>query len=35
LGWLGRSLVAALLAPTDEPGAWRVRDVLMRALRTG
>lgn len=33
LGYLGRTLVAALLVPIREPGAWRVRDVLRRALR--
>jgi MFS family permease len=32
LGWLGRTLVAALLVPIREPGAWRVREVLRRAL---
>ena len=31
VGWLGRSLVAALLVPLEEPGAARVRD-MFRAL---
>lgn len=34
LGWVGRTLVAALLVPLDEPGAWRVPDVLKHGLRT-
>jgi MFS family permease len=33
LGWLARSLVAALLVPIEEPGAWRVRDVLKLLVR--
>jgi Na+/melibiose symporter-like transporter len=33
LGWLGRTLVAALLVPIDEPGAWRVRELLAHGLR--
>ena len=33
LGWLGRTLVAALLVPIDEPGAWRVRDVVALGFR--
>lgn len=28
LGWVGRTLVAALLVPIEEPGAWRVREML-------
>jgi len=33
VGWLGRTLVAALLAPIEEPGAWRVRDLAARGVR--
>jgi MFS family permease len=33
LGWLGRTLVAALLVPIDEPGAWRVRDAVAHGVR--
>ena len=33
LGWLGRTLVAALLVPIEEPGAWRVRDMLVYGAR--
>jgi MFS family permease len=33
VGWLGRTLVAALLAPIEEPGAWRVRDLAARGIR--
>ncbi len=33
LGWLGRTLVAGLLAPIEEPGAWRVRDLAARGMR--
>lgn len=32
LGWIGRTLVAALLVPIEEPGAWRVRDLVARSL---
>jgi MFS family permease len=31
LGWFGRTLVGALLVPIEEPGAWRIRDLVMRA----
>jgi MFS family permease len=34
LGWLGRTLVAALLVPIEEPGAWRVRDAATQAVRS-
>jgi MFS family permease len=30
-GWLGRTLVVALLAPLEEPGAQRLRDIVNRA----
>jgi len=33
VGWLGRTLVAALLVPIDEPGAWRVRDLVALSVR--
>jgi hypothetical protein len=33
LGWLARSLVVALLMPIEEPGAWRVRDMLAHGVR--
>jgi MFS family permease len=33
LGWLGRTLVAALLVPIEEPGAWRVRDFIALGAR--
>ena len=33
LGWLGRTLVAALLVPIQEPGAWRVRDLVAYGAR--
>ncbi len=33
LGWLGRTLVAALLVPLDEPGAWRAREVIALFMR--
>lgn len=33
LGWLGRTLVAALLVPIEEPGAWRVRDLAANGAR--
>jgi len=34
LGWLSRTLVAALLVPIDEPGAWRVRDLVAHGVRS-
>jgi hypothetical protein len=33
LGWLGRTLVAALLVPIEEPGAWRVRQLAAHGAR--
>ena len=33
LGWLGRTLVAALLVPIEEPGAWHVSAVVSHGLR--
>ena len=33
LGWLGRTLVAALLVPIEEPGAWHVRDLAAHGVR--
>lgn len=33
LGWLARSLVVTLLMPIEEPGAWRVRDMLAHGAR--
>jgi MFS family permease len=33
VGWVGRTLVAALVVPIEEPGAWRVREVVAHALR--
>jgi MFS family permease len=33
MGWLGRTLVAALLTPIEEPGAWRVRDVAVHGVQ--
>jgi MFS family permease len=33
VGWLGRTLVVALLAPIEEPGAWRVREVAAHGVR--
>jgi hypothetical protein len=33
LGWLARSLVVTLLMPIEEPGAWRVRDMLAHVAR--
>ena len=33
LGWLGRTLVVALLVPIEEPGAWRVRDLAAFGVR--
>lgn len=35
LGWIGRTLVAALLVPIEEPGAQRVRDMLRSILFMG
>jgi MFS family permease len=32
VGWIGRTLVATLLVPLDEPGAWRVRELLNRGI---
>ena len=33
LGWLGRTLVAALLVPIEEPGAWPMRRVIAYGVR--
>jgi MFS family permease len=33
VGWLGRTLVAALLVPIVEPDAWRVRDLAVHGAR--
>jgi MFS family permease len=33
LGWLGRTLIAALLVPIDEAGAWSVRGMLAQLRR--
>jgi MFS family permease len=35
VGWIGRTLVAALLIPIREPGAWRMRDVIKHVTRLG
>jgi MFS family permease len=35
VGWIGRTLVAALLVPIREPGAWRMRDVIKHVTRLG
>jgi MFS family permease len=35
VGWIGRTLVAALLVPIREPGAWRVRDAMRHVVRFG
>jgi hypothetical protein len=32
-GWLGHTLVAALFVPIEEPGAWRVRDLVAHGVR--
>ena len=33
IGWLGRTLVAALLVPIEEPGAWRLRGLVAHGVR--